>query len=789
MTRSEKMNKNKKIFGGIFVFLFALILAGFTYAEPSTVTRSFSDNMPEQCSSLVVTLDVYANSTSDTYIIEDKITPASWVITNYSSGGSVTAQNTIRWIVPTGATSGTRWYTVTVPCDALGNYVFSGEYGFDNDYLTPPLPQILGETTVNVLPDCGDGVVEGSEECEAGACCNISTCMFLPAGYSCEDELYCNGAETCNGASASCNSGTSIDCSGNNVVGVETCFNIPDNNPFTMDYLAAFTSVCDEEANACTTSLDVMTHNCDMDGCSAECASDADCTATDCDYLDGCDGLDYYDYADVENTCGDCSCTDNVCGEPSVTYNAPECSSPVDSDGDGVADSSDNCVYVANPGQEDADGDGIGDACDNCASISNPDQADSDGDGVGNACDNCVSTANSDQTDADNDGIGDACDNCASVANSGQEDDDFDGVGNACDSYNCIATGEEMCGDGLDNDCDELIDEEECTVPIVCGNGLVQSGETCDDNNTASGDGCSDVCAVEYGYECSGEPSTCTVLPPVNGSCGTAARAYTLSEYQYTESFCAAGNANPAYPSFPLIGGSSEWVCEGLYGGSNENCTATRQELPFNTTLITAVGEAYGHHGYCSGWNSCGDAATCAQWACEINGYATMISYGRNGPCTGFANCHLFYSYGDIDWDWGNWCGVSGVSEIVCSGELNVPVCGDEVIEGEEACDDGNIENDDGCSASCAIEEGWVCADEPSVCDPIGDNAVCGSAAREYARTEREFDGEFCSVGTVDEEPVFPDRGDDVAWICIGVAGGTNKECRASRATGGGGGG
>jgi hypothetical protein len=37
---------------------------------------------------------------------------------------------------------------------------------------------------------------------------------------------------------------------------------------------------------------------------------------------------------------------------------------PVDFDGDGVADSVDNCPYTYNPDQTDTDGDGLGDVCD-----------------------------------------------------------------------------------------------------------------------------------------------------------------------------------------------------------------------------------------------------------------------------------------------------------------------------------------------------------------------------------------------------------------------------------------
>ena len=72
----------------------------------------------------------------------------------------------------------------------------------------------------------------------------------------------------------------------------------------------------------------------------------------------------------------------------------------VDTDGDGVEESRDNCPTVANPDQRDTDGDGIGDACDK----------DIDNDGVLNSVDNCPTIANFDQHDDDGDGVGDACD-------------------------------------------------------------------------------------------------------------------------------------------------------------------------------------------------------------------------------------------------------------------------------------------------------------------------------------------------------------------------------------------
>lgn len=122
----------------------------------------------------------------------------------------------------------------------------------------------------------------------------------------------------------------------------------------------------------------------------------------------------------------------------------------------------DTCI----PSGSDKDNDGVNNEKDNCIFVSNKAQADNDNDGAGDACDNCATIHNADQKDGDGDDVGDLCDNCASFPNSNQKDSDGDGWGDFCDS-------------------------------LSCGNGKVDQYEECDDNNTASGDGCSSNCLKE----------------------------------------------------------------------------------------------------------------------------------------------------------------------------------------------------------------------------------------------------------------------------------------------------
>lgn len=65
------------------------------------------------------------------------------------------------------------------------------------------------------------------------------------------------------------------------------------------------------------------------------------------------------------------------------------------------------------------------------------------------------------------------------------------------DTEDCSCTGDESCVRGV---CD--------ATPSVCGDGVIR-GESCDDGNTADGDGCSASCVTEDAWSCVGTPSVC----------------------------------------------------------------------------------------------------------------------------------------------------------------------------------------------------------------------------------------------------------------------------------------
>jgi len=151
-----------------------------------------------------------------------------------------------------------------------------------------------------------------------------------------------------------------------------------------------------------------------------------------------------------------------ISNEVSVTPLLP------DTDGDGIADVSDNCPHSENPGQMDSDSDGLGDVCDGCPNDSNKtvpgvcgcgmSDADSDEDGTLDCNDGCPDDSGKVEpgacgcgvpdSDLDGDLIPDCNDNCPNEANPGQEDFDEDALGDVCDAdddNDGLADGEDNC--------------------------------------------------------------------------------------------------------------------------------------------------------------------------------------------------------------------------------------------------------------------------------------------------------------------------------------------------------
>jgi cysteine-rich repeat protein len=58
-----------------------------------------------------------------------------------------------------------------------------------------------------------------------------------------------------------------------------------------------------------------------------------------------------------------------------------------------------------------------------------------------------------------------------------------------CDTEGCPCIADNMCGKGL-------VCRDDACAPLVCGDGLIESTEVCDDSNKTTGDGCDDDCTL-----------------------------------------------------------------------------------------------------------------------------------------------------------------------------------------------------------------------------------------------------------------------------------------------------
>jgi hypothetical protein len=188
------------------------------------------------------------------------------------------------------------------------------------------------------------------------------------------------------------------------------------------------------------------------------------------------------------------------------------CSAELDADADGVGDACDRCA--AGDDARDDDRDSIPDACDTCPGAFDPLEPDADGDGfcAGNDCDDHDPSVFAGASERCN-GVDDDCDG---LVPDDEDDRDADGVrvcGGDCDDRDgFVHPGAEQRCDRLDNPCLGVLPMDEIDAD---GDGYLGCGGDCDDANPAAYLSHDEVCGNGVDDDCNGAVDDCDA-----GNCG-----------------------------------------------------------------------------------------------------------------------------------------------------------------------------------------------------------------------------------------------------------------------------
>ena len=188
----------------------------------------------------------------------------------------------------------------------------------------------------------------------------------------------------------------------------------------------------------------------------------------------------------------------------------------VDNDGDGYTENQGDCNdnnSSVHPGAEEICGDGIDQDCDGIDPPCPPDPDDVDNDGDGYTenqgdCDDNNSSIHPGAEEICGDGIDQDCDGidpqCPPDPNDVDNDGDYytENQGDCNDTDRRIHPGaREICGDGIDQDCDGF--DPACPVDND-GDGYTVSQGDCDDNNSSVHPGAEELCNDDIDNNCDG---------------------------------------------------------------------------------------------------------------------------------------------------------------------------------------------------------------------------------------------------------------------------------------------
>jgi len=237
-------------------------------------------------------------------------------------------------------------------------------------------------------------------------------------------------------------------------------------------------------------------------------------------------GVEACDDGNTDNTdCCTNACTLATCGDGFVQNCQPNLlRSPIGAEAcdDGNTDNLDGCLNncelnvcgdgFRNVGVEQCD-DANTDNTDCCTDVCNDAAC---GDGFAQAC-------NNEECDDANTNDTDTCSNTCRLVVPGSTTTStlppttttVPATGACCVAGDCFVGTPGQCEVGTYQG-----DGTSCQTPGICstcGNGLIESGEECDDANTAVGDGCDGKCAVEQCWNCVANAAPTTTAPVLPG--------------------------------------------------------------------------------------------------------------------------------------------------------------------------------------------------------------------------------------------------------------------------------
>ncbi len=194
-------------------------------------------------------------------------------------------------------------------------------------------------------------------------------------------------------------------------------------------------------------------------------------------------------------------------------------------------------------------------------------------------------------------------------------------------------------------------------VTPVCGNGVLETGETCDDRNIVAGDGCSATCQIEVSNRCGN--SVCDPGETCDGltKC-TGLGQFTPGECRNTCNYC--GDGIPQTGEFCDDGNTVD-------ADTCSNTCSTSIRVAVQSVCGNGILEPYEE---CDTrlTNSCGPGGVCTPGSC-------ICQQKQPGLCGSYCNLNSECPFGNVCY--GNFCRLSQcLPSLIGQGILSGPVSG-----------------------------------------------------------------------------------------------------------------